>query len=652
MDRKTIGRYEIIDELGRGAMGSVLRARDPAVGRTVALKCILSTALAGDQKSEFRDRFFREARAAGALAHPGIVPVFDVGEDDGVPYLVMELVQGRTLDNAMKAGERYSLERVCEIGQQIAEALGYAHRNGVVHRDVKPANILMTSREVYGSERPRITDFGVAKLAGGEITTTGQLLGTPAFMAPEQFTGAPVDGRSDLFSLGVILYRMATGEQPFGGETITAVSYKIVHTDPIPASRLNPAVGPKLEAVILRTLAKNPSERFQTGEELAAELAAARPGAQAAGIYPPPQPFHAGQDPGATMDMISGTLPRTFPGQPPAPQWSTMAPGIQTLGPDLQTAGPGMPPQPQMPRPQQPPPAPQWPVNPGAQRPAGQGMPPVVPAPYPVPPLAAPPQRPMASAPPLVAPAAAPTPQPPRNFEPLPQPPRTSAPVAQPVAVPRPAPAESPAMSTLSSRRSTVKIPDEMEEKSKKKGIPVLFWIIAAAIVLLATWYFRGLRVNPNTGEIADSSPSIASTASTPGASASSPAPAGAATVNFNPRNLDPGRSGRLRLGLDSFPTAVLVGLQMDGSPYWSGAAGLSTDNLLFVPPGRHEFRIIVYGGGGTSPISSNSAGADISLKRGLLLTAQVRPQPSAGAATLAPGTRVSLTIRPDPSSM
>ena len=189
MDRKKIGRYEILGELGRGAMGAVLRARDPAMGREVALKCILSAALAGDQMVEFRERFYREARAAGALAHPGIVPVFDVGEDDGVPFLVMELVQGRTLDAALKQGERYSLERVCEIGQQIADAMGYAHRNGVIHRDIKPANILMTSREIYGAERPRITDFGVAKLAGGEATTTGQLLGTPAFMPPEQFTG-------------------------------------------------------------------------------------------------------------------------------------------------------------------------------------------------------------------------------------------------------------------------------------------------------------------------------------------------------------------------------------------------------------------------------------------------------------------------------
>ncbi len=271
-----IGRYEIIAELGRGAMGSVFKATDPAVGRTVALKTIHSAALSGEQSEEYRARFYREARASGVLAHPGIVPVFDVGECDGAPFLVMEFVEGRTLADAIKKGERFTLDRVCEIGQQIADALGYAHRQGVIHRDIKPANILMTSREVYGSERPRITDFGIAKLAASEITTTGQLLGTPSFMPPEQFTGAPIDGRADLFSLGVILYSMATGEQPFPGETMTAVSYKVVYTEPIPPSKLNLAIPTGLEGVILKCLAKNPGNRYQTGEELAQDLATLR----------------------------------------------------------------------------------------------------------------------------------------------------------------------------------------------------------------------------------------------------------------------------------------------------------------------------------------------------------------------------------------
>jgi len=281
---KNIGRYELIDELGHGAMGSVFRAHDPAMNRDVALKTILPVALAGEQGDEFRQRFYREARAAGALAHPGIVPVFDVGEHEGVPFLVMEFVKGQTLDNAIKKGGRFTLERVCEIGQQIADALGYAHRNGVIHRDIKPANILLTSPEAYGDERPKITDFGVAKLTAGEITTTGQLLGTPAFMPPEQFTGAPIDGRADLFSLGVILYWMATGEQPFPGETVTAVSYKIVHTEPIPPSKLNPAVPPELEGVILKCLAKSPATRYQTGEEIAQDLALLRAGSRAASL--------------------------------------------------------------------------------------------------------------------------------------------------------------------------------------------------------------------------------------------------------------------------------------------------------------------------------------------------------------------------------
>ncbi len=197
-----IGRYEILAELGRGAMGTVYRAKDPAMDRVVALKTIISVVLASEQGTEFRERFYREARAAGALAHPGIVPVFDVGEHEGMPFLVMEFVTGRTLADTAKQGERLSLDRVCEIGQKIAEALGYAHQHGVVHRDIKPANILLTSRETYGIERPKITDFGVAKLAEGQTTLTGQMVGTPAFMPPEQFTGAPIDRPSGHFFAG------------------------------------------------------------------------------------------------------------------------------------------------------------------------------------------------------------------------------------------------------------------------------------------------------------------------------------------------------------------------------------------------------------------------------------------------------------------
>ncbi len=299
---KKIGRYEILEELGHGAMGTVYRAKDPAMDRVVALKTIISMMLDSEQGGEFRERFYREARAAGALTHPGIVPVFDVGEHEGLPFLVMEFISGKTLADAVRKGERMTLDRVCEIGQKIADALGYAHQHGVVHRDIKPANILLTSKESHGIERPKITDFGVAKLAAGHTTLTGHILGTPAFMPPEQFTGAPIDGRADIFSLGVVLYWLATGEQPFPGESMTAVSYKVVHTEPVPPRKLNPSVPLKLESIILKCLAKNPQERYPTGEELARELGELRAANWGAGAKPAtvdvPLP---GSDPNATF---------------------------------------------------------------------------------------------------------------------------------------------------------------------------------------------------------------------------------------------------------------------------------------------------------------------------------------------------------------
>jgi eukaryotic-like serine/threonine-protein kinase len=304
-DAQKIGRYEIIEEKGRGAMGAVYMARDPAMDRVVALKTIHSIALTGPQAEEFRERFYREARSAGGLAHPGIVTVFDVGEQDGVPYLVMEYIDGRTLDNATKNGERFTFERVCEIGQQIAEALGYAHKNGVVHRDIKPSNILLTSKEKYGIERPKITDFGVAKLGAAHLTTTGQMLGTPAFMPPEQFTGAPIDGRSDLFSLGVILYWMATGEHAFPGETVTAVSYKVVNTEPVSPRKLNPAVPTEFDLIVMKCLAKSPSDRYATGEDLARDLVTLRTNRSPAtlhGMVPSAFAAHSDSSMDATLD--------------------------------------------------------------------------------------------------------------------------------------------------------------------------------------------------------------------------------------------------------------------------------------------------------------------------------------------------------------
>jgi predicted Ser/Thr protein kinase len=271
-----IGRYEITGELGRGAMGAVYKALDPQIGRTVALKVILTRDLPPADLATYKERFYREARAAGKMSHPGIITVHDIAEDAyGTPYLVMEYVEGKTLDRLMapEAGERMAVPQCLDIAIQIAEALDYAHRQGVVHRDIKPANILITP-----SGQAKIADFGVAKLMGTQYTQAGAVLGTPAFMAPEQLTGATVDARCDLFSFGVVLYWMLTGEKPFSGDTITAITYKVVHTAPLSARQLNPALPAEFDTVLLKCLAKNAAERYQTARELAADLQSLRVG--------------------------------------------------------------------------------------------------------------------------------------------------------------------------------------------------------------------------------------------------------------------------------------------------------------------------------------------------------------------------------------
>ena len=306
---KQFGRYEVLGEIGAGAMGAVFKAHDPVMDRVVAVKTVHAAALVGPLGDQYRERFTREARAAGRLAHPGIVTVFDAGVEGDTPFLVMEFVPGRSLESILGV-EQIPIEKVYEIGQQIAEALGYAHANGVVHRDIKPANIQLTG----APERAKIMDFGVAKLMQAQVTSTGTLLGTPSFMAPEQFTGFAIDGRSDLFSLGVILYWMATGDKPFGGDTITAVSYKIVHTEPIAPRQLNPSVPAALEAVIVKSLAKDPAARYQTGDEMAAALATLRgavPGAS--GVRPPLTAPSQSSTPDALSSAV--TMPLTASAQ-------------------------------------------------------------------------------------------------------------------------------------------------------------------------------------------------------------------------------------------------------------------------------------------------------------------------------------------------
>jgi tRNA A-37 threonylcarbamoyl transferase component Bud32 len=267
---KILGRYEIVAELGRGAMGAVYKARDPKIDRFVAIKTILLHQSGVQEQREFRDRFFVEAQAAGRLLHPGIVAVFDVGEDPETsdPYIVMEYIEGQTLRDLLSgSGNKLPLDDALRITLEIAEALDYAHAQRVVHRDIKPANILITKEG-----QAKIGDFGIAQLDLAQLTVPGRVLGTPAYMSPEQLEGQQVDGRSDLFSLGGILYSVLTGFSPFQGNSATTVCYQVANRDPLQASALNPELPAELDAVIARALAKNPAERYQRGTEFARDL--------------------------------------------------------------------------------------------------------------------------------------------------------------------------------------------------------------------------------------------------------------------------------------------------------------------------------------------------------------------------------------------
>ena len=271
MRARKLGRYEIVAELGRGAMGVVYKASDPKIDRFVAIKTISLNGAPTSEHREFRDRFFIEAQAAGRLIHPGIVTVFDVDEDRETldPFIVMEYIEGQNLRDILvaKATKSMPVDRALQIAQDIAEALDYAHAQGVVHRDVKPANILITK-----DGQAKITDFGIAQLDFSHITLPGRAIGTPAYMSPEQLEGGPVDGRSDLFSLGAILYSLVTGFSPFQGNSATTVCFKVVNREPLSATTLAPELPPELDAVIARALAKDPQNRYPNGMEFAHDL--------------------------------------------------------------------------------------------------------------------------------------------------------------------------------------------------------------------------------------------------------------------------------------------------------------------------------------------------------------------------------------------
>ncbi len=261
------GRYQIVNELGRGAMGVVYRAFDPMIGRTVAIKTMLTQGLAPSEFAEFRDRFQREAQAAGILNHPNIVTVYDFGESQGFLYLAMEFLEGKSLHEILRERKALPAGEAVPIFEQVAGALGHAHAHKVIHRDVKPANIMLLKDGTV-----KVTDFGIAKISTTSMTQTGQVFGTPNYMSPEQVRGMQLDGRSDIFALGVVLYESLVGVKPFPGDDITTVLYKLVHEEPVPPLQLRPELDPGLGRVIQKALAKNPDQRYATCADFARDL--------------------------------------------------------------------------------------------------------------------------------------------------------------------------------------------------------------------------------------------------------------------------------------------------------------------------------------------------------------------------------------------
>ena len=342
-----LGRYEIVRELGKGAMGVVYEGKDPNIGRRVAIKTARREVVeASGMADEMMERFLREAQAAGALNHPNIITIYDAAEEEGIAYIAMEYLEGGDLGDIIDAKKKLGMEEIVEIGANICEALDVAHAHGVVHRDIKPANILMPT------DKPlKVADFGIAHVSDSNLTQDGALIGTPHYMSPEQFMGQKLDGRSDLFSVGNILYELTTGEKPFAGEALSTVMHKVIKTDPVNPVELNVSVPDALAQVIMKALSKRPAQRYKTGNEMAAALrestkenpnpamldpgTAIAMGATVAGAPPP----SAGPGPAATLPggPPSEDLVSTLPGNRTGSQETTIA----DTGPGATVAGAG-----------------------------------------------------------------------------------------------------------------------------------------------------------------------------------------------------------------------------------------------------------------------------------------------------------------------
>jgi len=264
-----IDRYQIQSVLGQGATAIVYKAFDPEISRVIAIK-VLMPALARNE--DYRTRFIREAKGAGTLSHPNIVTVYDVGEHEGLPYIVMEYIEGQSLAQVLEETPRLPLAEVIGIGYQLSQALGFAHKKGIVHRDIKPANIMM----LRDSKTIKVTDFGICRFEDRELTQAtrvGDVIGTPQYMSPEQVMGHPADSRSDVFSTGIVLYQMLTGEVPFAGKTAVSVQMQIAKAEPKPLQQIVPDLPASARRAVERALMKEPNRRYRNGEELARVLA-------------------------------------------------------------------------------------------------------------------------------------------------------------------------------------------------------------------------------------------------------------------------------------------------------------------------------------------------------------------------------------------
>jgi predicted Ser/Thr protein kinase len=266
----TLGRYKILDVIGRGAMGIVYKAVDPAIDRVVAIKTI-NLSLNREELAEYEARFDQEIKAAGRSSHPNIVTIYDVGRTDEVAYMAMEFLNGRELKDLLAEGRRPDVETTVDLMVQVADGLAFAHEHGIVHRDVKPSNIMVI--DLPNGVLAKITDFGIARIPGSAVKTmTGIVLGSPRYMSPEQVVGKNLDARSDVFSLGVVLYETLTGRAPFDGENLTAIMYATVNTKPEPPSLVNPAVPRMLDLIVAKALAKSVDDRYASMREFAADL--------------------------------------------------------------------------------------------------------------------------------------------------------------------------------------------------------------------------------------------------------------------------------------------------------------------------------------------------------------------------------------------